>query len=137
MRWAGVDYGKRRIGLAIGDPGEQIASPARTLEATGTAAGDARLVLRWAAENQIEGFVVGLPLNMDGSVGSQAKLTQVFAEQLRRLGTLVVELWDERLTSYQADTLMREAGLTRARRRRHRDALAAQVILQAFLDARR
>ncbi len=136
MRWAGVDYGKRRIGLAIGDPGESIASPAQTLQATGTAPGDARLVLCWAAENQIEGLVVGLPLNMDGSAGPQARLTQAFADQLRALGSLPVELWDERLTSYQADTLMRDAGLNRSRRKRHRDALAAQIILQAFLDAR-
>ncbi len=136
MRWAGVDYGKRRIGLAIGDPGETIASPARTLEASGSAPGDARLVLRWAGENQVEGLVIGLPLNMDGSVGPQAKLTQAFADQLRAQGSLPVELWDERLTSYQADTLMRSAGLSRSRRKRHRDALAAQVILQAFLDSR-
>ena len=136
-RWAGIDYGKRRIGLALSDPGETIASPATTLEATGTTSADARLVHNWASENEIAGFVVGLPLNMDGSRGPQARLSQDFADQLRRLGSLPVELWDERLSSFQADQHMQSAGLTPARQRKLRDALAAQVILQSFLDARR
>ncbi len=136
-RWAGIDYGERRIGLALGDPGETIASPATTLSGTGTASGNARAVLRWAADNQVGGLVIGLPLNMDGSVGPQAKLTQDFAEQTRREGNLPVEFWDERLSSFQADELMRSAGLTHAKRKKLRDALAAQVILQSFLDARR
>jgi putative Holliday junction resolvase len=123
-RWAGIDHGKRRLGLALSDPGETIASPATTLDGTGTASEDARAVLRWAAENEVEGFVVGLPLNMDGSPGPQAKLSEDFADQLHRLGNLPVELWDERLSSFQADQHMQSA-------------LAAQVILQSFLDARR
>ena len=136
-RWLGIDYGKRRIGLALSDPGESIASPATTLEATGTAPGDARQVVQWASKNEIDAFVVGLPLNMDGSLGPQAQLSQNFADQLRRLGNLPVELWDERLSSFQADEIMQSAGLTPAKRKKFRDALAAQVILQSFLDARR
>jgi putative Holliday junction resolvase len=136
-RWAGIDYGERRIGLALGDPGETIASPATTLNGTGTASGNAKSALQWAADNQVEGLVIGLPFNMDGSVGPQAKLTQDFAEQLRREGNLPVEFWDERLSSFQADELMRSAGLPPAKRKKFRDALAAQVILQSFLDARR
>ncbi len=135
-RWAGIDYGRRRIGLALSDPGEKIASPGGVLDAVGTVSGDARQVLGWAAETEVEGFVVGLPLNMDGSWGPQAKLSQDFADRLRRLGSLPVELWDERLSSFQADELMQSAGLTSAKRKRLRDALAAQVILQSFLDAR-
>jgi len=123
--------------LALSDPGEKIASPGGALDAVGTVSGDARQVLGWAAETEVEGFVVGLPLNMDGSRGPQAQLSQDFADQLRRLGSLPVELWDERLSSFQADELMQSAGLTRAKQKKHRDALAAQVILQSFLDARR
>ncbi|MBU0617503.1 MAG: Holliday junction resolvase RuvX [Planctomycetes bacterium] len=134
-RWAGIDYGRRRIWLALGDPGGKIASPAAVLGATGDPSEDVRQVLRWAAEHEAEGFVVGLPLNMNGSLGPQAQLSQDFADQLRRLGALPVELWDERLSSFQADELMRSAGLTPAKRKRLRDALAAQVILQSFLDA--
>jgi putative Holliday junction resolvase len=137
VRWAGIDYGTRRIGLALADPGETIATPAGTLDASGTAPGDAGLILEWATENQVEGLVVGLPLNMDSSRGAQVALSQRFADQLRQQGNLPVELWDERLSSFQADGLLRSAGLTRARRKRLRDALAAQVILQSFLDARR
>jgi putative Holliday junction resolvase len=135
-RWLAVDYGRRRIGLALSDPAERIASPMEALQGTGTAPGDARQVLRWAAENDATAVVVGMPLNMDGSLGPQARLCEGFAEQLRALGTLPVELWDERLTSSQADQTMRAAGLSRAKRKKHRDALAAQVILQSFLDAR-
>jgi putative Holliday junction resolvase len=136
-RWLGIDYGKRRIGVALSDPGETIASPAATLEAAGNAPEDARRVLQWATENDAAGIVVGLPLNMDGSLGPQARLSQDFAEQLRQLGDLPVELWDERLSSFQADELMHAAGLSPAKQKMHRDALAAQVILQSFLDARR
>lgn len=136
-RWLGIDYGKRRIGVALADPGGTFASPATTLEGSGSPADDARRVLRWAAENDGAGIVVGLPINMDDTLGPQAQLSQSFAEQLRQLGDLPVELWDERLSSFQADEVMQAAGLTRAKRKARRDALAAQVILQSFLDARR
>ena len=136
-RWLAVDYGKRRIGLAMSDPGERIASPLTTLEATGSAPEDARLILELARQNDAAGIVIGLPVNMDGSIGPQAKLSQDLAERIRREGQLPVELWDERLSTFQADELMRAANLSPDRRRRHRDALAAQVILQSFLDARR
>lgn len=136
-RWAGVDYGKRRIGLALADPGETIASPVATLACSGSASEAARLVHEWAMENHVEGLVVGLPLNMDGSPGPQAALSRDFADQLRQQTGLPVELWDERLSSFEADGLMQSAGLTRQSRKKHRDAVAAQVILQSFLDARR
>lgn len=136
-RWIGVDYGTRRIGLAVCDPGERIASPAATLDASGTAPNDAQRIIQWAQEYEPTGFVVGLPLNMDGSAGPQSKLSQAVAQQLERQGQLPVHLWDERLTSFQADEYLNVAGVHRSRRKRLRDALAAQVILQAFLDARR
>ena len=135
-RWAGIDYGKRRIGVALSDAGPRIASPMTTLDATGSTARDAHLVLRWATENAAGGIVVGLPLNMDGSLGTQAQVSRDLAVELRCLGNLPVELWDERLSSFQADELMQAAGLTSAIKKRQRDALAAQVILQSFLDAR-
>jgi len=144
-RWVGIDYGRRRIGIALSDSREIIASPATTLDAVGDPARDVQGVLTWAAEAvgaELAGFVVGFPLNMDGSVGPQARLAERFADELRRgcasSGGLppAVELWDERLTSFQADQVMRAAGLSRRRQKRRRDALAAQVILQSFLDSR-
>lgn len=136
-RWLGIDYGRRRIGVALSDPGERIASSAGTLCGSGSAPEDARLVLRWAADNNADGIVVGLPMNMNGSLGPQARLSRDLAEELRRQGDLPIQLWDERLSSFQADELMQAAGLSRAKQKRQRDALAAQVILQSFLDARR
>lgn len=136
-RWMGVDYGIRRIGVALGDPGEQIASPVETLEATGTASGNVTTVLRWAADNDVDAIVVGLPLNMDGTDSKQTRLVRAFVAKLRDASPLPVALWDERLTSFQADQALATMDVRRRRRRPLRDALAAQVILQAFLDARR
>ena len=137
MRWLAIDYGKRRIGLAISDPGERIASPAGTLRAAGSPVTDASNLAAWARQNDVHGIVVGLPLNMDGSIGPQARVSQELAAALRHAAALPVELWDERLTSFQADQTMRAAGLTRAKRKQRRDALAAQAVLQSFLDERR
>jgi putative Holliday junction resolvase len=136
-RWIGVDYGRRRIGLALADRGGLIASPAGTLAGTGSPSDDAELVLRWAADHEAGGVVVGLPLNMDGSDSQQTRVARAFAEQLRSRGTWPVELWDERLSSFQADEHLAAAQLRPARRKALRDTLAAQIILQAFLDARR
>ena len=135
-RWLGIDYGTRRIGLALSDHSGKIASPAATITAYGTPSADARAILDWASNNEAGAIVVGLPLNMDGSEGAQAKLCKELAKHLRGRGGLPVELWDERLTSFQAEQLMAAAGVKPGRRRRLRDALAAQVILQSFLDAR-
>lgn len=134
-RWAGVDYGTKRIGLAVGDAETRIASPADTLQGTGRVEQDARAVADWSRQHDIHAAVVGLPLNMDGSVGPQARLIERFADALRAVTDWRVELLDERLTTYQADQHLREAGLRAARRKQHRDAMAAQIILQGFFDA--
>jgi putative Holliday junction resolvase len=134
-RWIGIDYGTKRIGVAIADPGETIASPATTLPASGTALEDARRILEWAAEKEPGGFVVGLPLNMDGSCSAQTAISQELARELQQMTQSPVRLWDERLTSFQADQILNTAQVRGSRRRHLRDALAAQVILQSFLDA--
>jgi putative Holliday junction resolvase len=136
-RWIGIDYGTRRIGVAITDPGQTVATPARILDSAGTVSEDARRILQRAADNQAEGIVLGLPLNMDGSDSSQTALVRALAGELRKQAPLPVELWDERLSSFQADQHLDAAGVRAAKRRSLRDALAAQVILQSFLDARR
>lgn len=135
-RFVGVDYGTRRIGLALSDAGATLATPMATLPGSGDPAPDARAVARWAVEHQAPTVVVGIPLNMDGSDSKQTKLTRAFADALRALPGLTVELWDERLTSFHADMILDEASVRRSRRAALRDALAAQVILQSFLDAR-
>lgn len=134
---AGVDYGVRRIGLALCDPGQRIASPAASLDAAGNPTADAGRVAAWLRQHAVVGAVVGLPLNMDTSLGPQARLSQVFAQRLREASALPVELWDERLSSFQADQWLSQHALTRTQKRRRRDALAAVAFLQSFLDARR
>lgn len=133
--WSGIDYGTKRIGLAISDGRARIAMPATTLAAAGSPAGDVRLILKWATSQEVAGFVVGLPLNMDGTDSDQTRITRAFADTLRAATPLPVELWDERLSSFQADQHLAAADLPRARRAALRDALAAQVILQSYLDA--
>jgi len=135
-RFCGIDYGTKRIGLAIGDPGVGIASPLTTLAVRGGAADSAREVIAAVEDYEVAEWVVGLPLNMDGSEGPQAKATRAFAKQLDRLSGKQVHLWDERLSSRTADGYLAEAELTRKKRKARRDRVAAQVILQGFLDAR-
>ena len=87
------------------------------------------------AEKQVKKIVVGLPINMDDSLGPQAEKAMAFAELLREHTGLPVHLVDERLTSWQAERLMAESGLSRTKRRGNVDRLAAQAILQAYLDS--
>jgi putative Holliday junction resolvase len=134
-RIVGIDYGVRRIGLAVSDLRGRIASPAGALAASGSAPKDAELVLSWATEQGAEMLVLGLPLNMDGTDSAQTRLTRKVADELHRLGASAVVLWDERLSSFQADAHLDSAQVRGARRRKLRDALAAQVVLQSYLDA--
>lgn len=136
-RWIGIDHGSRRLGVAISDARETLASPLTVLDA-GRSAGDAaERVLALARSEEAAGIVVGLPLNMDGSRGPQAVAAETFAAALRKRCELPVELFDERLSSYQADLNVAAIEAAGGRGRARRDALAAQVILQAFLDSRR
>ena len=130
----GIDYGQKRIGVAISDSAGSIASPLTVLPATGRLADDAASVVALADEYEVERFVVGLPINMDATEGPQAKLTRTFAGELEKLAARPVDLYDERLSSWAADRAFDEAQLTRKQRSTRRDAVAAQIILQGYLD---
>ncbi len=132
---AGIDYGLKRIGLALSDRRHRLATPALQIDASPDAARTIADILRWAAQNEVAGFVIGLPLNMDGSDGPQARKTRKFADALRAATDRPVHLWDERLSSFQADEHLAATGWSAEARKRRRDALAAQVILQSYLDA--
>ncbi len=134
ITYLAIDYGTKRIGLAVGDDHTRVASPLKMLDAVGRAVDDARAVLRIAAEYDVDAFVVGLPLNMDDSEGPQAKMTRAFGDELARLAGRTVLYHDERLTSVEAEELMRPAELTRKKRKKRLDSVAALVILQNFLD---
>ena len=134
MRALGIDYGDRRIGLAVSDPRGIVAHGLPTIE--NISLEETMAVLRdIVAEREVDDIVVGLPLNMDGSEGEQAQKVRAFAAAVAVLGK-PVHFVDERLTSERAERVMKEAGLSYAKRRKRIDRLAAQFILQAFLDRR-
>ncbi len=131
MRYLAIDYGMKRTGLALCDAGETIASPYRVLQ------GQKDLVQRIGrvvASENIEAIVLGLPLNMDGSEGPQAKRVRAFAHQLGSQIHVPVHFQDERLSSFGAEQKLGEIGLSKGKQRERLDAVAAAEILQAFLE---
>ncbi|MEK6674986.1 MAG: Holliday junction resolvase RuvX [Planctomycetota bacterium] len=132
----GIDYGSKRIGLAISDSQRTFSLPLTTVESRGDVHANAAVVLEKAGEYDVSEFVVGLPLNMDGTEGPQTKETRTFGEVLKTLSGRPVHYFDERLSSVAAEEMLRPAELTRLKRRARVDRLAAQVILQDFLDSR-
>ena len=135
-RFLGIDYGSKRIGLAVSDPDATIASPLSTVESRGDAAQDAMAVAAAAREYEVDELVVGLPLNMDGTEGEQTKISRAFGAAVQRETGLPVTYHDERLSTFEADELLRPAELTRKKKKARRDRVAAQVMLQGFLEER-
>lgn len=130
MRYLSIDYGEKRTGLAICDADETIASPLKVLH--GKAVLTERIIEIIKAE-QIEAVVVGLPLNMDDSEGSQARLTREFAKQLQSLIDVPIHFQDERLSSFEAGEKLVAAEFTTKKRKKYLDAVAAAEILMSFL----
>jgi putative Holliday junction resolvase len=133
MRYLGVDYGSRRIGLALSDPPGKIAFPLEVVPATelGKAV---EAIAQIARDNKADELVVGLPVNMNGTEGAAAAAARSFAARLRKRTGLPVHLWDERLSTASAEWAMREGNLSQQRRAERVDKVAAQMILQQFLD---
>lgn len=134
MRILGIDYGQKRIGIAISDELGVVATPLGTVEENGVNAAVAAIA-KIVAEREVEKIIVGLPRNMDGSFGPKAQETQVFVEKLRTRVTVPIQMWDERLTTKAAERALIEADVSRKKRREVVDKLAAQMILQSFLDS--
>lgn len=133
MRFLAIDLGDKRTGLAIGDDETRLASPLTVVEvARGAALIDA--LADAIKEHAPDAIVLGLPLNMDGTEGPQAKLVREFGEQLRTRCDLELHYHDERLTSFAADQQMAGSGRTHKQKKRLRDALAAAEILRGFLE---
>ncbi|MEO7794329.1 MAG: Holliday junction resolvase RuvX [Thermoanaerobaculia bacterium] len=135
MRALGIDFGERRIGVAISDPEGTYALPCETLTRTDDRTALAAIAAI-AAREEIAWIVIGEPLRGDGSAGAPALRARRFAARLRALSGLPVETIDETLTSREADHRLREAGVAPKRRGERRDALAAQLLLQEALDRR-
>jgi putative holliday junction resolvase len=134
-RILGLDVGSKRIGLAISDPLGITAQGLETLQRQNKRLDFAQLeqVIR---EHRVAEIVIGLPLRMAGGEGIQAEKMQAFAEEIRRRFRLPVHLWDERLTSAQANRLLRETEMSIKRRAEVVDQMAAVLILQSWMDAR-
>ena len=134
-RVLGLDVGSRRIGVAISDllgiTAQGLATIQRRNRRTDLAALDK--VIR---EHSVSEIVVGLPLRMSGAEGIQAEKMQLFAEELRKRFKLPVHLWDERLTSAQANRLLRETEMSIKRRGEVVDQMAAVLILQSWMEAK-
>src|SRR5207244_2893027 len=123
--------------LAVSDDQGRIAMPVDVLAGTGDPVRDAAAVAAASHDHESDQFVVGLPLNMDGTEGPQAKLTRRFGAELARVSGRPVDFQDERLSSAGAESLIDTRPDARARRRRPIDPIAAQILLQTFLDAHR
>ncbi len=136
MRVLALDLGSKRIGVAVSDPSETIASPDRVLERTGSRARDHKAIGELVAEWGAELVVVGLPLSLSGDDGPAARATREEVAELARDLTVRVELHDERLTTVTASRTLQEAKMTADARRRVVDKVAAAVLLQSWLDGR-
>jgi len=130
-----MDVGSRRIGLAISDPLGITAQGLDTIHRQNKRVDLAQLE-RVIREHAVSEIVMGLPLRMSGAEGIQAEKMQAFAEQIRRRFKLPVHLWDERLTSAQANRLLKETEMSIKRRGAVVDQMAAVLILQSWMDSR-
>jgi putative Holliday junction resolvase len=133
-RIAGIDYGHVRIGIAVSDPGRVIASPLETYVRRGETL-DAERFRSLVAEEQIVGFVVGLPVHGSGEESAKSQEARRFGRWLSETTSLPVCYFDERFTSVFADRLLWDSKLTAKKRKQRRDALAAQILLGAFLES--
>jgi putative holliday junction resolvase len=129
----GLDVGTKTIGVATSDADRRLATGVETISRK-TFTFDAKRVLALAAERRCVGFVLGLPLNMDGSEGPRAQSTRAFARNLAKLTDLPIALWDERLSTAAVERELIAANVTRARRAKVIDQHAAAFILQGALD---
>lgn len=133
-RVAAVDYGTVRIGIAICDPERILASPLDVISATACKE-DGEYFRRLANDERITGFVVGLPIHCDGGESQKSQEAREFARWLAEQTKLPVRLFDERFTTTDANQRIAGGGFTRDKKKRRVDAIAAQVLLESFLEA--
>jgi putative holliday junction resolvase len=132
MRILAVDYGEKRIGLAVTDERSIIAQPMQNVARNG---GEFREITSIAGQYGVGRIIVGLPLKRDGSSSESTLRARRFGEMLKKTSGLEVEYWDESFTTKDAEELMISMGATRARRRKSIDSISACLILRAYLEA--
>lgn len=137
-RIAGIDYGDARIGLAISDPTQMLASPLETIQAKPTPKATAESIALVLGQHMpIEKIVIGLPLLMNGKESESSAKVRQLVPFLEEVTGLPIVLWDERLTTTQVERTLKEAGVSRKKRTQYVDAMAAREILQSYLDSPR
>lgn len=134
MRVMGIDYGDRNIGVAVSDAFRWTAQGLTTVEKRRDG-GELDRIAELAKEHEVSEIVVGLPKNMNGSVGPRGEICIEFAEQIRQKLEIPVHLWDERLTTVAAERTLLEADVSRKKRKQVIDKMAATLILQNYLDS--
>lgn len=134
MKILSLDVGKKKVGIAISDALGITAQPLDTLIRKAKKADLARIE-KVIHDMNVSKIIVGLPLNMDGTEGAMAKEIYSFVKELEKETKIPVELWDERLTTMEAERLLLEADLSRKKRKKLDDKIAAQLILQSYLDS--
>ena len=134
-RLLGVDYGAKRVGLAVCDRDRVIASPFATYERR-NAEIDGQFFRTVVTEEECVGIVVGLPLHTDGREGVKAVQARAYGVWLSKVTGKTVVYWDERFTTVQAESALWNAGLTHKKRKDRRDRVAAQIMLQTYIDAK-
>ena len=133
MRILALDHGSKRIGVAVSDETKTIAQPLEFIPAEPFADFLERLK-KLLVEKEIDLILVGLPRNMDGSYGPAALKVQAFVAVLKMVITVPIKTWDERLTSAQANKILIQANVRRAKRKEKVDKMAAAILLQSYLD---
>jgi putative Holliday junction resolvase len=131
----GLDMGTRTIGVAVSDPLGMTAQPVKTVKRTGRSA-DLKELSTLIAEYEITEIVLGLPLRLNGTKSPMSEAVDVFAERLGTHTGLPIKLWDERLSTAAVTRVLKEADMSRAKRKKVVDKLAACYILQGYLDSR-
>jgi putative Holliday junction resolvase len=134
-RVAGIDYGAVRIGIAISDPDRKIASPLENYTRR-TKEQDAQRFRRLVAEEGVVLFVVGLPIHLDGGESRKSFEARQFGQWLGETTGVPIEYFDERFTSVEAEQILLEVDMTRNRRKKRLDKLAAQIMLSAYLESK-
>lgn len=138
MRIVGLDLGNRTLGIAMSDTFGLIAQGLETLRFE---EGNFQIALDYLKQfvdnNKVDLIVLGLPKNMDGSIGFQGQVVQEFQANLQKMIAIPIQLWDERLTTKMATQVLLQADVSRKKRKEHVDKIAATVILQSYLDSRK
>ncbi len=136
MRILALDVGEKRIGVALSDPTGLLASPLTTIESKGQDF-DIDEVLRLAEEHEAGEIVIGLPLSMSGRRGPQAGRVDAFVKAMAERTDIPLKSMDERLSSVQAERMLRESGVKPSKNKARVDSAAAAIVLQSYLDSRR